>query len=214
MMYCSKSSGLWIVPKQFLTLGLLMVNVLVTNKCFVCAKVFVTVRTVVTECVGKVLGFHMVFDNPKLFLLIRAQLTAKGSCLQSLNKLFKVFRFWDRPWKIILWGKRIKQKYYLFISNNSKFLQIIFMFWILVIKKCFVCSKYLGTEGTRVGECIGEVFGLDMVPCVGPPGQAEGTEGAGERAVPDTHNVLVKILGGREGALKTHCHCQSLLIQL
>ena len=45
-----------------------------------------------------------------------------------------------------------------------------------------------------------------MVPHVGPPGHAEGAEGAGEHAVPDTHNVLVKILGDRERALKTHCH--------
>ena len=51
-----------------------------------------------------------------------------------------------------------------------------------------------------------------MVPHVGPPGHAEGAEGAGEHAVPDTHNVLVKILGDRERALKTHCHRQSLLI--
>ena len=43
-----------------------------------------------------------------------------------------------------------------------------------------------------------------MVPHVGPPGHAEGAEGAGEHAVPDTHNVLVKILGDRERALKTH----------
>ena len=51
-----------------------------------------------------------------------------------------------------------------------------------------------------------------MVPHMGPPGHAEGAEGAGEHAVPDTHNVLVKILGNSERALKTDCHCQSLLI--
>ena len=161
-MYCSKSSGLWIVPKQFLTLGLLVVNVLVTNKCFVCAKVFVTVRTVVTECVGKVLGFHMVFDNPKLFLLIGAQLTANGSCLQSLNKLFKVFRLWDRPWKIICslrWGKSIKQKILLiyfgqiqistdhFYVLNSCDLEMLYLFQI---------SWHRGDKGRRM--CWGSVW--------------------------------------------------------
>ena len=41
-----------------------------------------------------------------------------------------------------------------------------------------------------------------MIPHVEPPGHVEGAEGAGERAIPDTHNILVKILRNSEGPLK------------
>ena len=42
-----------------------------------------------------------------------------------------------------------------------------------MICKCFVCAKLFATKGAGVCEYVGEVFGLDMVPHVGPPGHAE-----------------------------------------
>ena len=41
-----------------------------------------------------------------------------------------------------------------------------------------------------------------MIPHMEPPGHAEGAEGASKRAVPHTHNILVKILRNSEGPLK------------
>ena len=53
-----------------------------------------------------------------------------------------------------------------------------------------------------------------MIPHVEPPGHAEGAECTGECAIPDTHNILVKILRNGEGPLKYIIIVKLLLNQL
>lgn len=50
------------------------------------------------------------------------------------------------------------------------------------------------TELTRVTECVGEVFGLDMTEDVALPGLGGGAEAAREAAAPCLRYIQLKVL--------------------